>query len=210
VLDAITGLFPLKRDENELASAKVFKVEFDPKIGRLAHVKSYGSELKSKDVIWSQNLGKSLKINQLFQRKLGKVEQVGALATGEIGMMTTSEIVRAGDVLGETTFADDFDTINEAVLTVQAVSQEEKDYQKLGEALEILNIEDPQLDFQWYKDEREFHLKILGPIQTEVLKDSLDLRFGIATDFLSIKVIYKETPKKSAEGYVRYWMPKPC
>lgn len=219
VLDAITGLFAVERKESVLphstnvqgnASAKVFKVEFDAKTGRLAHVKSYGSALKSKDVIWSQKLEKSFKINQLFQRKLGKLEQVATLDTGEIGMMTTSEIVLAGDVLGAATFADDFNTISEAVLTVQAIADEEKDYQKLGEALEILNIEDPQLDFQWYKDEREFHLKILGPIQTEVLKDSLDIRFGIAANFLSPKVIYKETPKQSGEGYVRYWMPKPC
>ena len=50
----------------------------------------------------------------------------------------------------------------------------------------------------------------MGPIQTEVLKDSLENRFGIIADFLTPKVIYKETPKQSAEGYVRYWMPKPC
>ncbi len=66
------------------------------------------------------------------------------------------------------------------------------------------------MDFKWFKEEREFHLKILGPIQTEVLKDSLSQRWGIEAEFLPPKVIYKETPAQSAEGYVRYWMPKPC
>lgn len=139
-----------------------------------------------------------------------KLEQVGALKAGEIGIVTTSDLVLAGDVLGKHEFGDDFNTLSEAVLRVQAVAEDEKDYQKLGEALEILNMEDPQLAFQWYKEEREFHLKILGPIQTEVLKDSLANRFGIAADFSPPKVIYQETPKQSAEGYVRYWMPKPC
>ncbi len=210
LLETITTLFKAKKLEQNTPSAKIFKIEYDKKLGRLAHARLYSGNLKNKDTIWSQNLEKELKINQIFQRKLGKLEPVGQLAASEIGIMTTSDLVLAGDVLGETKFADDFNTISQAVLSVQAIAEEEKDYQKLGEALELLNIEDPQLEFQWYKEEREFHLKILGPIQTEVLKDSLQNRFDIAANFLPPKVIYKETPKKSAEGYVRYWMPKPC
>lgn len=210
LLNKLTTFFITKKSTSVKPSAKVFKVEYDAKLGRLAHIKLYSGQLKNKDTIWSQHLEKDFKINQIFQRKLGKLEQVGELAEGEIGVLTTSDLVLAGDILGQEKFADDFNKIHQAVLSVQAIAEEEKDYQSLGEALDILNIEDPQLDFQWYKTEREFHLKILGPIQTEVLKDSLANRFGIATNFLPPKVIYKETPKRSAEGYVRYWMPKPC
>lgn len=210
LLNQIAIFFQAKEYAKDGVSAKIFKVEYDPKLGRLAHAKLYSGQLKNKDTIWSHQLEKEIKINQIFQRKLGKMEQVGELAVGEIGVMTTSDLVLAGDVLGKENLADDFNKISQAVLSVQAVAAEEKDYQKLGEALEILNIEDPQLDFQWYKEEHEFNLKILGPIQTEVLKDSLENRFGITANFLPPKVIYKETPKQSAEGYVRYWMPKPC
>ena len=210
LLNQLTTLFTTKIIPSADPSAKVFKVEYDAKLGRLAYVKLYGGQLKNKDTIWSHQLEKEIKINQIFQGNLGKLEQVEVLAAGEIGVMTTSDLVLAGDVLGKEKLEDDFNKIGQAVLSVQAVAVAEKDYQKLGEALEILNIEDPQLDFQWYKKEHEFHLKILGPIQTEVLKDSLDNRFGIAANFLPPKVIYQETPKQSAEGYVRYWMPKPC
>ncbi|MGB0929304.1 MAG: GTP-binding protein [Chitinophagales bacterium] len=210
VLDTITTLFSTQKTSQNTLSAKVFKVEYDAKLGRLAHLRLYSGKLKSKDVVWSQNLQKELKINQVFQRKLGKLEQVGQIAANEIGIVTTSDLVLAGDILGEAIFEGDFNKIHQAVLSVQAIAEEEKDYQKLGEALEILNMEDPQLDFQWYKSEREFHLKILGPIQTEVLKDGLANRFNIAANFLPPKVIYKETPKRSAKGSVRYTMPKPC
>jgi len=210
LLDAITHLFQPKILQIEEVAAKVFRVEYDAKLGRLAYVRLYSGALKNKDTIWSQQLQQKIKINQIFQRKLGKVEQVGVLAPGEIGIMTTSDVILAGDILGKHDFGEDFNNISEPVLSVEAKAVEDKDYQKLGEALEYLNIEDPQLDFKWYKAEREFHLKILGPIQTEVLKDSLANRFNIAAEFLPPKVIYKETPKQPAEGYVRYWMPKPC
>jgi ribosomal protection tetracycline resistance protein len=210
ILDGLTTLFSSKNIAQEALSGKVFKVSYDAKLGRLAHIRLYSGQLKSKDMIWFQQLQKELKVNQLFQAKLGKAQQVNQLSAGEIGMITTSDLILAGDVLGQHIFEEDFHTIQEAVLSVQAVADEEKDYQKLGEALEILDIEDPQLDFHWYKDEREFHLKILGPIQTEVLKDSLLNRFGIAAHFLPPTVIYKETPRQAAQGIVRYTMPKPC
>ena len=47
-------------------------------------------------------------------------------------------------------------------------------------------------------------------MQREIIESVLLNRFGIETTFGKPNVIYKETPVKSAEGYVRYWMPKPC
>jgi len=210
VLDGVLNLIETEKGYVQQPSAKVFKIEHHEKFGRLTHVKSYGSALKSKDVIWSQNLGKELKINQIFKPDLGTPKQVSELAYGEIGLLTTSEILQSGDVLGKQNFDSDFKDIHQAVLGVEVKAAEDKDYQKLGEALELLNLEDSSLNFHWFKEEKEFHLKILGPIQTEVLKETIATRWGIEAEFLKPKVIYKETPSKSSEGYVRYWMPKPC
>lgn len=210
LLNSMETLIPQSENYFSAAAAKVFKVEFHEKLGRLVYIKSYGGLLKTKDVIRSQQLDKDIKINQIFKPQLGNLEQCAELEKGEVGVITTSDVILSGDVLGTENLDDDFSKISNVVLGVEVKATEDKDYQKLGEALEILNMEDPMLDFKWYKEEREFHLKILGPIQTEVLKDSLAQRWGIAAEFLKPKVIYKETPTKAAQGYVRYWMPKPC
>ena len=210
LLNSISTLIPPPKNDYSTAAAKVFKVAFHEKKGRLAYIKSYGSILKSKAVIRSQQLDKDLKINQLYKPHLGDLMQVSELHPGEIGVVTTSEIILSGDILGTENLTDDYAKISNAVLGVEVIAKNEKEYQKLGEALEILNIEDPILDFKWFKEERTFHLKILGPIQTEVLKENLAQRWAIEALFCEPKVIYKETPTKSAEGYVRYWMPKPC
>ena len=210
LLNNLSSIIPEQKNDVSSASAKVFKVSFDEKKGRLAYIKLYGGQLKSKDVIYSQQLDKDIKINQIFKPHLGDLIQVSELQVGEIGVISTSDIILSGDILGNESLEDQYSKIGHAILGVQVEPQNDKDYQKLGEALEILNIEDPTLDFKWFKEEREFHLKILGPIQTEVLKESLVQRWAIVAEFLQPKVIYKETPSKSAEGYVRYWMPKPC
>jgi ribosomal protection tetracycline resistance protein len=210
LLNSISMLIPQPKSYFSTAAAKVFKVSFHEKKGRLAYIKSYGGILKIKDVIRSQQLDKDIKINQIFKPQLGDLVQVSELHHGEIGVITSSDIILSGDILGSENLNDQYSKISEAILGVQVIAKDEKDYQKLGEALEILNIEDPILDFKWFKEEKEFHLKILGPIQTEVLKENLVQRWAIEAEFHKPKVIYKETPSKSAEGYVRYWMPKPC
>ncbi len=210
LLNSISTLLPPPKDSFPKAAAKVFKIQFEEKKGRLAYLKSYGGILKVKDLIRSQQLDKDIKINQLFKPVLGELVQVSELHPGEIGAITTSDGMLSGDVLGEENMEDPYTKIGQPVLTVEVITKDEKDYQKLGEALEILHLEDPMLDFKWFKDEKEFHLKILGPIQTEVLKENLAQRWSIEADFQPPKVIYKETPAKAAEGYVRYWMPKPC
>lgn len=210
VLDFITTAFHTNQQLSEAASAKIFKIEYLPRVGRLAHCRLYSGRIRSKDNIWSQQLAKEIKINQIFKPKLGKLEAVDVLEANEIGMITTSEAIPAGDILGQTEFRNDFNQIGQAVLQVQVKAEDEQNYHKLADALELLNTEDPTLAFEWHKEKREFHLKILGPMQTEVLKDSLLERFDIAADFLKPKVVYKETPKQTAEGFVRYWMPKPC
>jgi ribosomal protection tetracycline resistance protein len=210
LLNSISTLIPQEKSYLSNPAAKVFKVTFHEKKGRLAYIKLYGGMLKSKDVIRSQQLDKDIKINQIFKPHLGDLIQTAELHHGEIGIISTSEIILSGDILGSENLTDDYSKISEAILGVQVIAKEDKDYQKLGEALEILNIEDPILDFKWFKEEKEYHLKILGPIQTEVLKENLTQRWAIEAEFHKPKVIYKETPSQSAEGYVRYWMPKPC
>lgn len=210
LLDALLLLPKANEAINETA-ARVFKTSFEAKLGRLAHIRSYGTPIRAKDSIWLERQQQEVKVNQVFRAKLGNFEQVEALKAGEIGAITTSEVLLAGDVLGkDKKLAHSFKPISQAVIAVQVVAEEGRNYQKLGEALTLLNIEDPTLEFQWYKNEREFHIKILGPIQTEVLKESLRERFDIIAEFLPPRVIYKETPKSTAEGFVRYWMPKPC
>ncbi len=210
LLNCISSLVPISKTSYSSTAAKVFKVHFDEKKGRLAYIKSYGTTLKSKDLIYSQYLDKDIKINQILKPKLGTLIQCSELHPGEIGVITTSELIQSGDVLGTENLSDKHAKISHAVLGVQVEAKDEKDYQKLGDALDILNLEDPKLDFKWFKEEKEFHVKILGPIQTEVLKENLLERWGVEANFKPPKIIYKETPSKSAEGYVRYWMPKPC
>ena len=47
-------------------------------------------------------------------------------------------------------------------------------------------------------------------MQIEILEHVLKERFFIKASFTDPQVVYKETISTKAEGYIRYWMPKPC
>ncbi len=98
----------------------------------------------------------------------------------------------------------------EAVLSVQLKPSKDSEINLLVEALHILNNEDPALQFSYFKETGELQLSIRGEIQKEILQSILETRFGLTVVFADPTVIYKETPTIEAEGYVRYWMPKPC
>ncbi len=80
----------------------------------------------------------------------------------------------------------------------------------MAEALQILEKEDPALEFEWYREDKELQLKVMGAIQVEVLEQIILQRFGISVQFEDPTVIYKETPITSGYGIGHYTMPKPC
>jgi len=199
-----------KMDSNTDVSAMVYKLEHDNVLGKLAHVRIFGGNLKTRDLINNFTLKKGGKIAQIKKVTAGKMLDVGELKAGDTGILTGLQHIRAGDVLGDQTQVPSIIPVQNPVLTVQVKPKNEKQYADLAEALFILNMEDPSLDFMWYKEDREMHLKLMGSIQVEILQSVLEQRFGISTEFADPNVIYKETPARTAEGYIEYTMPKPC
>ena len=96
------------------------------------------------------------------------------------------------------------------LLTVQVQWRNAAEYPAVVAAFQELADEDPLLDLQWLQEERELHLKVMGPIQMEVLTSILKSRFQLEVTFGAPSVIYQETPVTAGEGFIAYTMPKPC
>ena len=211
LLDAIIDYLPNIEQHNEWPfSALVYKVEQHKLHGRLAHIRVFDGQIKSKDTLFFQRNQEERTIGVTKKVKLNKLQDVDKLQAGELGIITGIPDIYAGDILGDIGRIPPPKVLQNAVMTVQVVPENKNDYHDLSKALQILDSEDPSLDFQWIRDTQEFHLKIIGPMQTEILENQLQERFSIKTRFDNPMVIYKERPLQTAEGYVRYWMPKPC
>ena len=211
LLNAIVAYFPdADMDAERPVSGVVFRIDHDRKLGRVAGVRLYAGRLRNRDTVLNFTADREEKITQIKKSALSKYEDTGVLNAGDIGFVCGMPSVQIGDILGDPEPVPGGYTLSEPLLSVQVRPQDEADHSRLAEALQQLSSEDPHLDFRWFHEERELHVSIMGAIQTEILTEILNSRFGIAAVFSEPTVIYKETPARPATGADRYTMPKPC
>lgn len=212
--ELLTGIIeflpPAIQKSNDELSGLVFKIEHDKTEGRQAHIRLFSGQLNSKENIYNHSQKTEIKIGLVQKKFTSKQEIIGTLLAGDIGVITGVKNINAGDVLGKPGLIKKAKSLHVPVITTQVKAVEDKDYNALAKALQVVNSEDPALDFRWYKAEKELHLRMIGPMQMEILETVLEKRFNIKAECGAPDIIYKETPSSTAEGFVRYWMPKPC
>lgn len=211
LMDGIIDYCPTSKTTTTTAlSAFVFKLEHHKIYGTMAHVKVFSGALSSKSTMYNHTQQLTSKINQTKQLHHTKYIDNVVLTAGDIGVITGVLGTKSGDVLGNPTGIPKLPQLHIPVLTVQVIPDNNADYNALSEALQQLDREDTSLNFKWFKAEKELQLLLMGQMQIEILAHVLNTRFSIKASFTDPEVVYKETICTKAEGYIRYWMPKPC
>ncbi len=211
LLDLIAAYFPnAGADIDHPLSGVVFRVDHDPRLGRIAGVRLYAGRIQTRDTVLNATANREEKITQIKKSLLNRYEDAAALQAGDIGFLCGMPEVQIGDILGDPDPVPGNYALGEPLLSVQVQARDPADHTPLAAGLQQLSSEDPHLDFKWVDEERELHVKIMGVVQTEILTEILSHRFGIDTVFNDPTVIYKETPATSGYGADSYTMPKPC
>lgn len=210
LLDALVNYMPKAKGSVENPfSALVFRIDHDEKLGKVVGLRIFDGEISNRDVIVNATQETEEKASLIKRYKAGKLEDRTSVAAGDIAAVCGVD-AQVGDVLGSGNLVPKNIKLNSPLLTVQVKAENDKVYPALAEALQILTAEDPALQFEWLREDKELHIRIMGWIQIQVLEKVLESRFKIKAKFDDPSVIYKESPKTSAEGFARYWMPKPC
>lgn len=191
-------------------SGVVFKIEHDTKLGKIAAVRLFSGQIQIRDNVHNATRDLDEKVNLIKQITPQKLEDMASFTAGDIAAVSGFSKARVGDLIGATDNVPWELKLGEPLLTVKVAPVDESACSALAAALLELSVEDPQLDFQWLRDEREMHININGWIQIEVLEAIMKDRFDLEAKFESPTIIYKETPSREGLGSERYTMPKPC
>lgn len=212
LLDAAVTYLPAPSgDVSANLKALVFGISHDKTMGKVAHVRLFSGCIGNREVIRNASNGQDEKVVQVRRIAGNRHEEIQLVEAGDLAGICGLAGANIGDWLGESVLdISEYKPLQMPLLTVRVKAFNEKDYSPLAAALQQLYIEDPSLNFEWLREENEINISIMGWIQMEVLERILLDRFGIEAKFENPTVIYKETPTAVAEGYVRYWMPKPC
>ncbi len=212
LLDALIHYFPEpKKTTDKKLSALVFAITHDKKAGKIVHVRVFEGEISNRELVRNHTRNIEEKVTQVRKVFAGSYEDTGSVSAGDIAGLCGLKEAETGDILGEPSEHIPQDiSLKIPLFTVRVIPEQEKDFADLANALTELSTEDPRLNFLRFNEEKELHINIMGDIQMQILESILINRYGIKANFEEPTVIYKETPAKSGEGFVRYWMPKPC
>jgi ribosomal protection tetracycline resistance protein len=211
LLSAIIQYLPppeIKKVSSDL-SARVFKIQHNPILGRLAFVRIFSGSIKPRDQIHNATRSIDEKVNQIKYLSVRGWQEISELATGEVGVVSGLKSAQIGDQLGVPSEIE-YPHLSVSPFIVQVVAEDPADYTALAEALSILNLEEPNLNFNWDREERQLSIEVMGYIHIQILQQTILDRFGLNVILTDPAIIYKETPSKPAEGFEQYTMPKPC
>ena len=201
----IMDRFTVEPERPEEFSAAVYKISYDQKGSRFAHLKIIGgslcvrSELSYKD---KNGKGISAKVSSIRFYSGGKFRTAETAGAGEICAVTGLDGAYAGLGLGKSSNLKN--VMLEPVMTYRFVLPPEQNVYAALDDLRRFEDEDPQLHILWDELLRQIHIQLMGAVQLEVLTQRISERLGCEVSFEDGAVSYRETIKSPVEGMGHY------
>ncbi len=172
----------------------VYKISKDKQNGRLTHLKITGGTLKVKDIFEDE------KVNEIRIYSGDKYESVKELCAGHICTVTGLKKSFAGKTYGSAPELKNNEI--EPALIYSVIPPEGIDDVKLLDFFHDLEEEIPEIKVECHNG--SISIMLMGEIQTEIIKQILQDRYGIKIEFGECRIAYKETILESVGGIGHY------
>lgn len=189
----------------ESFSARIYKIGKDEQGNRLTYLKVTGGSLKAKTLLQIKGKSGEISSQKADQIRLYNGENFKMLqeaASGVVVAVTGLKDTYPGQGLGQE--PDSMLPVLESVLSYQVILEEGADLHKLLLKLYELEEEEPQLHVVWEENRKEIHVRLMGEVQLDIIKNIMEQRYGMKISFGPGSISYKETIKAPVEGIGHY------
>ena len=180
--------------------ARVYKIGRDGQGNRLSYLKVTGGRLKVKQNLTGERDGEvwEEKADQLRLYSGAGFQPIQEAEAGTVCAVTGLSRTYAGEGLG----LEENGPVPELepVLTYQLLPPEGVNLHELLGNLRTLEEELPELHVVWREELGEIHVRVMGEVQLEILKNLMEERFGVPVEFGAGSIVYKETIRNTVEG----------
>ncbi len=180
---------------------QVFRSVVDPFVGHLTLFRVISGTLRSDSEFYNvttQSKERTGKIHLLNGKEHNVVESVGP---GDLGAMTKLKHTHFGDTIAVAGTAVEFPKIElpDSMVKLAINPKSRADEDKIGEALNRIDEEDPT--FTHYRDPstNEHVVKGMGDLQLEILLERMKRKYHVEAETHVPKVAFKETIKGKAD-----------
>ena len=201
LLKAVCSYSPEPFYGNEL-SAQVYKIERDRDGKRLTLMKLTGGSVRVRETLkyrGANGVTCEEKVSRIRIYSGGKFTETDCAEAGDVCALLGLTNTYAGQGIGSRP-----DRVSHDIEPVVSYAISPKDnccdtHALLGQ-LKEMQEEDPALNLHYNERLGEIELRLMGEIQTEVLKSELRRRYGTEVVIGSGRVLYRETIKAAVEG----------
>ena len=195
-----------KEDPKGPTSLFVYKTAVEQHLGDVSYFKVVSGKLvEGQDVVNVDN-GSKERITAIYAVAGKKKEKVTELVAGDMGCTVKLKAVKSDQTLNQPGYDKAVDPIvfPQAKYRAAVKAVDEKDEEKLGEALNRLAAEDPTLRIEYSKELKQTIINCQGEQHINVLKWRVNNDYKIAIEFLAPKIPYRETITKVANSTYRH------
>ncbi len=207
MLEFLTEVAPApKEDAAGKTSLFVYKTALEQHLGDVTYFKVVSGKIsEGQDFVNVDNGGKE-RITTLFAVAGKKKEKVTELVAGDMGCTVKLKAVKTNQTLNAPGNDVAFPPIEfpQAKYRAAIRALDEKDDEKLGEALNRAAAEDPTLRVEYSKELRQTIINGMGEQHINILKWHLNNDYKIDVEFFAPKIPYRETITKVATAQYRH------
>ncbi|MBA9028875.1 MULTISPECIES: elongation factor G [Bacillaceae] len=188
-------------DDTEPFSALAFKVMTDPYVGKLTFFRVYSGTLQSGSYVINSTKGKRERVGRILQMHANSREEISVVHAGDIAAAVGLKDTTTGDTL-----CDDKDQVilesmvfPEPVISLSVEPKSKADQDKMGQALQKLQDEDPTFRAHTDQETGQTIIAGMGELHLDILVDRMRREFKVEANVGAPQVAYRETFRGSAQ-----------
>jgi len=187
--------------DEEPFAALAFKVMTDPYVGKLTFFRVYSGILESGSYVQNSTKGKRERVGRILQMHANSREEISKVYAGDIAAAVGLKDTTTGDTL-----CDEKDHVilesmefPEPVISLSVEPKSKADQDKMGQALQKLQEEDPTFRAHTDQETGQTIISGMGELHLDILVDRMKREFKVECNVGAPQVSYRETFRGSAQ-----------
>ncbi len=192
--------------DSEPFSALAFKLMNDPFVGNLTFFRVYSGKLESGSYVYNASRDRKERVGRLLQMHANKREEIKEVLDGDIAAAVGLRSSTTGDTLCDEDKPVILEKMEfpEPVISVAVEPKTKADSDKMGIALQRLQMEDPSFRVHTDEETGQTIMRGMGELHLEILVDRMLREFKVEANVGKPQVAYRETITKQVESEGRY------
>jgi elongation factor G len=192
--------------DSEPFSALAFKLMNDPFVGNLTFFRVYSGKLESGSYVYNASRDRKERVGRLLQMHANKREEIKEVLAGDIAAAVGLRSTTTGDTLCDEDKQVILEKMEfpEPVISVAVEPKTKADSDKMGIALQRLQMEDPSFRVHTDDETGQTIMRGMGELHLEILVDRMLREFKVEANVGKPQVAYRETITKTVESEGRY------